>query len=167
VVDAAFVGGVMDLSKIHYDPHTGLLTWAINAPGIRAGKRAGCVGAGGYWTVRLNRKQYRAHRLIWRIVHGEWPIGEIDHINGNPLDNRIWNLRVVDRATNAQNMRGAHRNNKSSGLLGVTWNKQHKKWQSKIMVNKNFHHVGLFDSAEDAHAAYLAKKRQLHAGCTI
>jgi len=152
----------MDLSKLNYDAETGLLTWAVNAPGVSAGRIAGCPGTHGYWVVCLNRKQYRAHRLIWRMVHGEWPNGEIDHINGNPQDNRIANLRVVDRAGNSQNRRNAHRDNMSCGLQGVTWNKQHKKWQAKIVANKVRHHLGYFADPKTAHSAYLAAKQRFH-----
>ena len=153
--------------RIHYDPATGVFTWAVSAPGISLGKSAGSVSVHGYRVIRIGRKSVRACRLAWFMSHGEWPNGEIDHINGNRLDDRIENLRVVDRAGNSQNKRSAQANNKSSGFLGVTWNKQHMRWQSKIMANKKMHHVGYFDTPEEAHAAYLNKKRQVHAGCTI
>lgn len=153
--------------RLNYNPATGVFTWNVSAPGIKAGKKAGCISVHGYEIVKVGRVAYRANRLAWFIANGRWPDGEVDHINGDRLDNRLENLRVVGRAENSQNKRSAQANNKSSGLLGVTWNKQHMRWQSKIMVNKKMHHVGYFDTPEVAHAAYLDKKRQLHAGCTI
>lgn len=153
--------------RIRYDAATGSFVWAMSAPGISAGKPAGSVSKNGYRVVKIGRKQVRAGRLAWFLSHGQWPAGEIDHINGDRLDDRLANLRVVDRAGNSQNKRCAQANNRSCGLLGVTWNKQHQRWQAKIMANKVRHHVGLFDTAQAAHAAYLQKKRQLHAGCTI
>lgn len=157
-----------DMSRvITYNPLTGDFTWAVSRPGAKFGAIAGSITAEGYRQVRINRKVYSSHRLAWFFINGKWPNGEIDHINGNRLDNKASNLRVVDRSVNSQNKRSAMKNNKSCGLLGVTWNKQHKKWQSKIMVNKKSHHVGLFDCPEEAHSAYLRKKRVLHAGCTI
>ena len=78
-----------------------------------------------------------------------------------------WNLRLADRSANMQNKRAAMSNNKSCGLLGVTWNKQHRRWQSKLMANKKRYHVGYFETAEQAHAAYLLAKRRLHPASTI
>lgn len=151
-------------NRIHYDPVTGNFTWAVSAPGIAAGKPAGSVSVYGYRVIRLAQKQIRACRLAWFLSHGDWPSGEIDHINGNRLDDRLENLRVVDRAGNSQNKGGAQANNRSCGLLGVTWNKQHKRWQAKIMANKVRHHVGYFDNPDVAHAAYMAAKVRLHIG---
>lgn len=151
-----------DTNKLNYNPASGQFTWATAGRGIRAGAIAGSMTAQGYWQIKLNKKIYSAHRLAWFVTHGVWPIGEVDHINGKPLDNRISNLRVVDRAGNSQNQLRAHADNLSCGLLGVTWNKQHKKWQSKIQVNKTRIHVGYFDDPSIAHKAYLKKKAELH-----
>lgn len=153
--------------EVRYDPVSGLLYWAYSRRGARIGDVAGSLTSEGYRQVQIKRKVYNAHRLSWAIFYGVWPSGEIDHINGAKDDNRIENLRDVDRCVNAQNKRSAQINNKSCGLLGVTWNKQHKKWQSKIMVNKKMRHVGYFLNPDDAHMAYLEMKRDLHAGCTI
>lgn len=150
--------------RIHYDQATGAFTWAVSAPGITAGKLAGSVSVHGYRVIRLGRKSVRACRLAWFLSHGEWPVGEIDHINGNRLDDRLKNLRVVDRAGNSQNKGSAQANNRSCGLLGVTWNKQHHRWQAKLMANKVRYHVGYFDTPEAAHAAYMAVKSRLHIG---
>lgn len=96
---------------------------------------------------------------------GELAGGEIDHINGDKLDDRLSNLRVVDRFGNAQNMpSSAQANNHSCGLRGVTWNKQHRRWQSKLMANKVVYHVGYFRTPEEAHEAYMRLKARLHLG---
>ena len=155
------------LERIKYEPDTGLFRWAVGGRGFRKNETAGSVTSCGYRQIGIGFKVYRAHRLAWFLTHGTWPIGEIDHINGDPLDNRLINLRDVDRSTNAQNQHRAQSDNKSCGLLGATWNKQHKRWQSKIMVKKVIHHVGYFETAQLAHEAYLLKKRVLHSGCTI
>jgi hypothetical protein len=151
---------------ISYDPLTGAFTWKVSRPGCKAGSLAGSVGLHGYLTIRLGRKQIRAHRLAWFLAYGAWPTGEIDHINCNRLDNRLENLRVVDRAGNSQNRRSAHKDS-SHGFLGAAWNPQHKRWQAKIVANKVRHHLGYFDTAEAAHEAYMAAKRRLHidGGC--
>lgn len=150
--------------RIHYNPATGVFSWAVSAPGITAGKIAGSVSVHGYRVIRLGKKSIRACRLAWFVSKGVWPNGEIDHINGDRLDDRLENLRVVDRAGNSQNKCGAQANNRSCGLLGVTWNKQHQRWQAKIMANKVRHHVGYFDNPEEAHTAYIAAKARLHIG---
>lgn len=153
--------------RIAYCADTGNLTWSKPGRGIKVGRIAGCITAEGYRVVKLGRVPYPAHRLAWFLHYGAWPTGDLDHLNGRRSDNRIQNLRDGTHSQNMQNKRVAMSNNKSCSLLGVTWNKQHQRWQSKIMVNKKNHHVGYFDDAEVAHQAYLVKKRQLHAGCTI
>ena len=95
---------------------------------------------------------------------GDWPTTDIDHINGDPADNRIVNLRMVSRGHNLQNQRKPHRDGKS-GFLGVYL--KNGKWQSRIMVGGVSHDLGRFSTPEDASAAYLQAKRKLHPGCTI
>ena len=156
-------GRVNYYDTIAYDPQSGLFTWAVARRGVVVGGIAGSFTGEGYWQVKLGRKVYRGHRLAWFLTHGDWPDGEIDHINGDRSDNRMANLRVVDRAGNSQNRRRAMSNN-SHGFLGAAWNKQHKRWQAKLMANKVIHHLGYFDSAAAAHAAYMAAKARLHIG---
>lgn len=151
--------------RLSYNPSTGSLTWAVSAAGIRKGAQAGSVSRYGYRVINLGHRPYRVCRLVWFLTYGEWPNGEIDHINGDKLDDRLSNLRVVDRAGNAQNMpSSAQANNRSCGLRGVTWNKQHRRWQAKLMANKVMHHVGYFATPEAAHEAYMVLKRRLHIG---
>lgn len=114
--------------------------------------------------MKLGGKQFRAGRLAWFLSHGEWPCGEIDHINGDRLDDRLANLRVVDRAENSQNKAGAQVNNMSCALLGASWNKQHRRWQAKLMARKVRYHIGYFGTAEEAHSAYMTAKARLHIG---
>lgn len=90
----------------------------------------------------------------------------VDHIDGDKLNNRWSNLRVVTQAVNNQNLRSARVGSKS-GLIGAHWNKQDKKWQAGIRINGKNVHLGKFDTPEEAHAAYIAKKREVHDGCTI
>ena len=97
-------------------------------------------------------------------VNGSWPIGEIDHVNGDRGDNRIANLRDVDHKTNSQNERRARAIN-TSGFLGVS--KQGNKWQASIRHGGKQLYLGLFAAKEEAHSAYLAAKRLLHAGNTL
>lgn len=155
------------LKRLNYDKETGLFTWAVAGRGIKMGRIAGSTTTDGYWQIKVDFQAHRAHRLAWFFVYGAWPDGEIDHINGDRKDSRIVNLRVVDRAGNSQNRRVAHVDNKSTGLLGATWNKQHKCYQAKIQANKVRHHLGYFADPIDAHKAYMEAKASLHiqGGC--
>lgn len=95
-----------------------------------------------------------------RIIMGE-PVGmEVDHINGDTLDNREANLRVVTRGQNLQNIQGAYQNNKSSGIRGVTWLKRDQKWQAHAQLNKKKHTIGTFHRLEDAAEAVQEWRRQ-------
>lgn len=151
-----------------YEPESGAFSWQPQVSRHRAkhGSLAikGSSTCGGYKSFCVDGRHYQAHRLAWLYVHGAWPEQFIDHINGDRTDNRIANLRVVTRAENAQNRRTASKHSKTR-LLGVTpnWN----KFMSRICVGGVDHYLGLFDTAEEAHKAYLDAKRRLHSTCTI
>jgi hypothetical protein len=150
-----------------YNKETGLLTWRRSPKfgGVRAGDVAGTPSGSGYLSVMVDQRRYRAARLIWLHVTGNWPSGLVDHKNGIRDDNTWENLRDVDAFTNSQNQTGAMCHNKS-GYLGVS--KHGKKWYAHIKPpGSRQRHIGVFDSPEAAHAAYLLEKRKLHAGCTI
>jgi hypothetical protein len=98
-------------------------------------KIAGCAKRSGntkYIYIRINDKEYLAHRLIWLYVHGEWPV-QIDHEDGDGLNNKLKNLRNVSHKGNARNCR-LGKNNKS-GIMGVILNKKTNKWESRIKVS--------------------------------
>lgn len=155
-------------SKLNYDPETGLFTWLVaNSSQIKVSDIAGCKHANGYILIGVNAKRYLAHRLAWLYMIGETPKNDIDHINGVRDDNRIVNLRAATRSENMQNLRKATVRNKSSGLLGATWSKASKKWQSQIKFNGKAIHLGYFNDKYAAHEAYLKKKREIHTTCTI
>ncbi|WP_082492943.1 HNH endonuclease signature motif containing protein [Acidovorax sp. Leaf160] len=98
--------------------------------------------------------------MAWLYVNGAWPDGQIDHINGNRADNRIANLRVCSNADNGQN-RGVNANNRS-GSPGVSFHSKAQKWQAHIGIQGVRHALGFFASKEDAAAAYVEAKAQLH-----
>jgi hypothetical protein len=105
--------------------------------------------------------------ILHRVIMGNPAGREIDHINGNGLDNRRSNLRVVTRSENMQNQRKARADNKSSGLLGVSWHKPGRNWTAQITIAGKRTHLGIFDTSSEAHAAYLSAKRNLHDFCVI
>lgn len=140
-------------SILDYNKDTGIFTWlkfrASNK--VKPGDIAGTVNKRKYRYISINNKDYKAHRLAWLYVYGTWPKNNIDHINGDPSDNRIENLRDVTQVVNAKNMI-MHRNGK---LLGTSFHKPTNKWRSFIMLNKKFKHLGLYNTQQEAHEAYL------------
>lgn len=153
---------------LHYDPETGVFTWRVaNGNRAPAGGAAGGRRSDGYVHVGVGGggSRYLAHRLVWLHVHGRWPVGQIDHINGNRSDNRLANLREATQAINSQNIRAAFRNNAASKMLGVYRNG--KRWMARIWVNGRPRYIGTYDTPQEAGDAYIAAKRQLHPGNTM
>ena len=151
---------------VRYCPETGIFTWkssSINR--VKIGDVAGTLRKDGYFRIQIDGKLYFAHRLAWFYIHGNLPIYHIDHIDGNRFNNRINNLRDVDRLTNNQNIKPAQQKNKSTGLLGVT--KHRSKFMAQITINGIHKYLGCFDNAHKAHEVYLSAKRNYHKGCTI
>lgn len=149
-------------SLIAYDPETGDLTWLSRGVknSKRAGKRAGCLDAHGYCCVLVMGRSFKAHRIAFALHYGRWPASQIDHIDGDRANNRIANLR---EATNRENMQNQiRRPSNKSGYVGVDWHARDRKWRAQIRLNGKNHHLGLFDCPREAHAAYLAKKAELH-----
>jgi hypothetical protein len=151
----------------HYDPETGVFTRLATRRTDRVGARAATRHSNGYIRFTVDARHQYAHRLAWLYVHGRWPSGDIDHINHDKRDNRIANLRDVSRSVNAQNQIAARSNNRTSGVLGVSWNKSAGKWGASIQVESRLRHLGLFSSVDEARAAYLTAKRALHPGCPL
>ena len=126
-----------------------------------SGKPAKSMDVHGYIQVGYQKKVYKAHRLIWAIIHGKFPDESIDHINGIRSDNRISNLRIVTKQQNSHNQQQKNKNNKS-GFTGVCWSKSTSKWQAGIHVNGSYIYLGVFTTAEEAHLAYLNAKKIHH-----
>lgn len=147
---------------VSYDQETGKFVRLV-ATGPRGCHKPGSLKAyiktNGYARVHVDGTTHAAHRLAWLYMHGRWPDGDIDHINGDRLDNRATNLREVTRAENMQNERKARCNNKS-GLLGVS--PHGRSWRAQITVGGVCKKLGSYETPEQAHAVYLAAKRELH-----
>lgn len=152
----------------HYDPETGRFVWRKTKGAAGAGKPVGGTHrVKGYGEAMVDGQGYATHRLAWFYVYGTWPVGVLDHINGDREDNRIANLRDVTQAENTQNQRRASRKKGPDGLLGAHYNKASGKWIAAICVNYRQIYLGAYATADEAHSSYLAAKRKLHAGCTI
>jgi hypothetical protein len=152
-------------SLVHYDMTTGVFTRIKSTCNrVKVGDVCGSLNTNGYLQVSIENRLYLLANLAVLYVTGSWPIGTVDHRNTIRTDNRWSNLRDVSNSVNQQNHRAARRNNKS-GFLGVS--PAHGRWAASIGLNKKKVHLGLFDTPELAHAAYVAAKRELHPGNTL
>lgn len=154
---------------LNYEPATGIFTWKVRTSNrVNIGDVAGAMLKTGYLSICIDSKFYRAHRLAWLYIHGDWPSADIDHLNGMRTDNRFCNLRDVSRSTNQQNLRKARGEKTHSGLLGVyRTDKVNNQWRACIKIDGKDVHLGNFRTKEAAHEAYLLAKRSHHEGCTI
>lgn len=152
-------------SGLEYSPESGLFKWRT---GQRAGKLAGVLRDPAVYPrvqITLMGKAYLAHRLAWFYMHGAWPAGRIDHINGNAADNRMCNLRIASQAENCQNQRRPHRDS-SSGYLGVSKLKN-GMYRATIMANGRRIQLAEVTCPKVASLAYLSAKRKLHPGADV
>lgn len=131
----------------------GELYWSKN--GIRAGTTDSC----GYRKIKLNQKEYKTHRLIY-VYHYDLLVKEIDHIDGNRSNNNITNLRPVTRSQNQFNSR--LRKDSSSGIKGVGFNKNSKKWRVRLIVNGEKRSFGEYKDIDYAKFIADAMRYKLH-----
>jgi hypothetical protein len=112
----------------------------------------------GYWYVRINNKKCLRHRLIFLYHHG-WLPKYVDHINCDPQDDRIENLRETSASEN--NANAPMQCNNKSGYKGVSWHKGSQKWESRIKHKGKKFCLGLYDCPKEAHEAYCKKATEI------
>jgi len=149
---------------LHYEPETGQFTWKVSRRGvIKPGTIAGFLV---YFKgkprrfIHIDDKKYAVHRLAWLYVTGNWPQYDIDHINTDSLDNRWDNLRPATKQQNARNRGITVRN--TSGFKGVYWNSPARNWKACIGHLGKMIHIGMYNTPEEAHAAYCDRAFELH-----
>ena len=143
----------MKFLEIDETSKTGLRWIATPDPKIRVGDEAlRSISKKGYFRGWFGGRQYMAHRVVFLLKYGHWPEKQIDHIDGNPKNNRIENLREVSGQTNIQNRKSR----------GTTFNAHHGKWHARICANGVSHHLGYFKTETEAHSAYLKNKKLFH-----
>ncbi len=151
-----------------YVPDTGEFIWKVASGGKKVGAVAGSIRKirSDYQykrkSINVDGTRYMAHRLAWLYVYGEWPADVIDHINGDPTDNRLTNLRSVSRSENQRNMKKSAAN--TSGETGVTWDRQHGKWRAQIKTFGKCKFLGLYDSIDEAARVRSKAKQDYHGG---
>jgi HNH endonuclease len=139
---------------LHYEPVTGIWTWLINRRGIaKTGTIAGGVSSRGYWRFKIDGHLYQSSRLAVLYMTGQWPAEEVDHKDGNPLNDRWNNLREATRSEQRQNVR--RRRDSRNAYKGLIRRQRKTKtvWEARVKGKC----VGTFDSEEKAYAAYCQK----------
>ena len=140
---------------LNYCPLTGVFTWKKKTcHKVIAGAVAGSKQTNGYACIRIKRKLYLTHRLVFLYMSGYLPVLDVDHINGARTDNRWINLREVTRQDNLRN--AAKPSTNTSGVIGVGWSKQHQKWTARISINNKTQYLGIFTNFDEAVQARAA-----------
>lgn len=148
-------------SLFTYEPDTGLLRWKINRAQMKIGDVAGAQrGEGGYVQVSVNRKLYRAHLIIWKMVTGKEPTNQIDHWDTVKNNNRWENLREATKSQNSAN-RGLMATN-TSGAKCVFWYKAYQKWAVQIWKDGKAHFGGYHEEFEAATARSESMQKELY-----
>lgn len=149
---------------LRYEPETGKLFWRERPVSMFSSERH-CktwntkyanreaftrTDPYGYKVSSILDHPYRAHKIIWAIVHGVWPADEMDYITGNKSDTRLSNLQEASHQENSKNTK--RRSDNISGVAGVGWHSQTKMWRARVKVNGKEVYLGLFATVEEAAA---------------
>ena len=137
----------------YYDGYN--LIWKVRLSNrTKVGNIAGYINTIGYNTIRINKRLYHAHRLIWVYHYGSIDKDlEIDHDNRIRSDNRLDNLKLGTHQQNQWNL---------SNTIGCCYDKKRKKWRSRIKVNSKTIYLGGYNTEEEGHQAYLDAKKVYH-----
>lgn len=153
---------------LEYAPELGgsCLRWKVNRYSgknkiqVKAGQMAGTRRIDGYWGLIVDYKHLRAHRIVWALCTGNDATHQIDHIDRDPGNNRIENLREATPGENQQNT--SKKKNNKSGYTGVSWHKEAKRWRAEITIKRVKRHLGCYDTPQEAADAYCRAKAELH-----
>lgn len=145
---------------LQYDPATGRWLRLVDISNQKKGSYAGTVNRDGYWMLAIDGKKYKSSRLAWFYQTGEWPSRTVDHQDTDRANDRWGNLRLATESQNSGNVR-VHADN-ACGFKGVcrTQDSKAKPFKAQIMVSGRKRHLGHFQTAEEAHAAYLNAAQQ-------
>jgi len=144
---------------LHYDPETGIFTWLKSSRKGWTGKPAGHIHEG-YVEIKINKINYKAHRLAWLFMNGEFPDFDIDHRDLIRHNNSWNNLRLATKHQN--NCNSPIYKNSTSKVKGVYWHKQNQTWIAHIYCHKKQYYLGSFENIDDAAEAVRIKREELH-----
>jgi hypothetical protein len=147
---------------LRYDPDTGLFWWRKPKLGRSLFEPAGCSKKSHqYGRIKIKENIYIMHRIAWFLYYKQDPGPlQIDHIDRDKKNNKISNLRLVTNQQNCFNV--GTRSNSTSGVTGVCWHKNKKKWQAYGQLSRSQQYLGTFDSKDDAIAARAAWEQEVH-----
>ena len=146
---------------LYYHPESGDWIWR-ECMGVRGvpGAQAGSRSVGGYWIVAVDGYGYQAGRLAWFYMKGRWPRNTIDHKDQNKLNNAWSNLREATR--NQQQHNRKVRKDSKTGVKGVMWFPQKKKYIAVIRLHGKKKYLGFYKTTQEAHIAYMKAASVLH-----
>ena len=149
------------LELVEYNPDSGdILSRIDRGSRCKKGKVLGTKNATGHIVLQLDKRMYLAHRLAWFYCFKEWPIGIIDHIDRDPSNNRLDNLREATKATNNYNSKLYNTN--TTGIKGAFFDCRRNKYYSQIVFNGKKTWLGYFNTSEEAGSAYAVAAKNLH-----
>jgi hypothetical protein len=143
--------------RSHFVSEKGFKSFQTQCAMKLAGRRRPTGSLVVFMTIGGRRATLHAHRIAWALTHGAWPTDQIDHIDGDPSNNRISNLRDVSNAENGRNQK--LRVDSSTGVTGVYWHKASGKWHASIYAGERQIHLGLHENKADAVAARKAAEK--------
>ena len=148
--------------QLEADFSLGKLFWKVRkrGPGAAIGKEAGTLRDNGYYQVHIDGKFYRRSHIIWYLYCGYLPPQEIDHINRDPSDDRIENLRLSSSSMNKANQK--KRSDNKSGHRGVHFRQDRNKWVAQIAYDSKRVTLGTYDSIDEAITAYQEASLKYH-----
>lgn len=140
-------------SLLRYDKESGVFYWTQQRQWVKPGFSAGTITKDGYLRITVLGKNILAHRLAWFFVYGNIPELEVDHIDGNPSNNIISNLRLATKNQNQKNRKINY--NSSTGVKGVGYCHRKKRYIVRGMINGKQNYLGSYEKIEDAKDAYM------------
>lgn len=151
------------IDVLNYNPQSGSFVWKKRTSNrVKVGDVAGRSHVMGYRQLGIDGETFWEHRLAMFYMNREWPLDDVDHINGNPSDNRFENLRCATHQQNIHNASGWE--NATSTFKGVSWcadGKRRKRWLAQIKHNGKWHYLGRYYTEEEASQAYNTAATEL------